>query len=150
MQHFLALGIINSNWRWLLDGQKIRKEKKPNILVYNNACRECHVLNFVAKIKPEKKCLEKQHTHVILNDEVDFFLCSKMNQKKMDTTFKSFFKNSDYSHFHKKTFINYEVERSYSGNLWIWCVTRRFNDQSWINQLSPKNSDLRENTKYSV
>lgn len=64
MQHFLALGIINSNLRWLLDGQKIRKEKEPKILVYNDACKECHVLNFVAKIKLEKKGLEKQHTQL--------------------------------------------------------------------------------------
>lgn len=58
------------------------REKKPYILIYNNACRECHVLNFVTKVKPEKKGLEKQHAHVILNDEVDFFLCSQVKIKK--------------------------------------------------------------------
>lgn len=51
---------------------KIKKEKKPHVLVHNSADRECLVLNFVTKITPEKKKdLEKQHTHVILNDEVD-------------------------------------------------------------------------------
>lgn len=84
MQHFFVLGIINSDWQWLLDGKKKKREreKKPYILVYNNACRECHVLNFVTKVKPEKKGLEKQHAHVILNDEVDFFLHSQVKIKK--------------------------------------------------------------------
>jgi len=77
MQHFLVLGVINSYQRWLLDGQKINKKgKKPYILIRNNACRECPVLNFGTGIKPgrrKKKRSTKSNTHVILNDEVDFF-----------------------------------------------------------------------------
>lgn len=75
---------------WWLKKKRERREKKPYILVYNNACRECHVLNFVTKVKPEKKGLEKQHIHVILNDEVDFFLCSQVKIKNA-YNFKIFF-----------------------------------------------------------
>lgn len=118
------------------------REKKPYILVYNNACRECHVLNFVTKIKPEKKSLERQHTHIILNDEVDFFLRSKVKIKKcIQLSNLFFFKVQIIVTFTNKTFINYEVERSYSGKLCTRFVTRRFNNQSWVNQISPKNSD---------
>lgn len=155
MQHFLVLGIRNSYWWRLLDGQKkIKKEKKPYILVSNNACRECHILNFVTKIKPEKKWggSYKSNTHIILNDEVDFFLCSKVKRTKNAYNFQIFFffKVQVIATFTNKTFIDHEVERPSSGKLCTWCVTRRFNNQPWINQLSPKNTDLRKKTKYSV
>lgn len=49
---------------------------------------ECHVLNFVTKIKPagEKK-VYKSNTHVSLNDEVEFSYAVK--KTKMHTTLKS-------------------------------------------------------------
>lgn len=98
--------------------KKRKREKKPYILVYNNACRECHVLNFVTKVKPEKKGLEKQHAHVILNNEVDFFLHSQVKIKKcIQLSNLFFFKGQVIVTFTNKTFINYEVERSYSGKL---------------------------------
>lgn len=42
--------------------EKNKKEKKPYILFYKRCLKECHVVNFVIKIKPgEKKDLQKQY-----------------------------------------------------------------------------------------
>lgn len=58
--------------------EKNKKEKKPYILFYKRRLKECHVVNSVTKIKPgEKKKIYKSNTYVLLNGEVDFFLCSK-------------------------------------------------------------------------
>lgn len=61
----------------------------------------------LAEIKPDKKKpkIYKTDTHVILNDEVDCFLCSKVKITKIHTTSKSSLKkkkSSGYSHFHKQ------------------------------------------------
>lgn len=153
MQHFLVLDVINSYWRWLPDDQKINKEERRNHIHWyiNNACRECHVLNFVTEMKPgrRKRKLYKSNTHVVLNDEVDFFLCSKVNKKCIQLS-NLFLKKQVrvIVPFTNETFIDYEVARSSSSGLCAWYGARRFNNQSWINQLSPENSDLRKNTKY--
>lgn len=74
----------------------------------------------LAEIKPDKKNpkIYKTNTHVILNDEVDCFLCSKV-KIKIHTTSKSSLKKKKKVRvrvtFTNKTFINSKVERSYSG-----------------------------------
>lgn len=90
---------------------------------------------------------------MLLNGEVDFFLCSKWKITENAYSSQIFFKKKTVQvivTFTNKTFINHEVERSNSGKLHTLCVTRRFDNQSWINQLSPKNGYLRKNRKYSV
>lgn len=123
--------------------EKNKKEKKPYILFYKRRLKECHVVNSVTKIKPgEKKKIYKSNTHVLLNGEVDFFLCSKWKITENAYSSQIFFKKKTVQvivTFTNKTFINHEVERSYSGKLHTLCVTRRLDNQSWINQLSPKN-----------
>lgn len=74
----------------------------------------------LAEIKPDKKKpkIYKTDTHVILNDEVDCFLCSKVKITKIHTTSKSSLKKKKVQvivTFTNKTFINSKVERSYSG-----------------------------------
>lgn len=115
--------------------EKNKKEKKPYILFYKRCLKECHVVNFVTKIKPGKKKIYKSNTHVLLNDEVDFFLCSKWKITENAYNSQIFFKKKTVQvivTFTNKTFINHEVERSYSGKLHTLCVTRRFDNQSWI------------------
>ena len=56
---FLYLVLQTPTGDSYLTVKKNKKEKKPYILFYKQCLKECHVVNFVTKIKPGKKKIYK-------------------------------------------------------------------------------------------